>query len=50
MLGIFEKNETVRAIGERLVHYAFCAPNGERTILELLDTPDAGISRFGFSM
>jgi altronate dehydratase large subunit len=48
--GILEKNETVRAVGERLVQYAISVANGELTTSELLDTRDSAISRFGFSM
>lgn len=48
--GIIEKNEPVRAAGERLLHYALSVANGEHTSSELLGTYDSAISRFGISM
>ena len=48
--GILEKNETTRAVGERLMRYALSVANGELTTSEILDTQDSAISRFGISM
>jgi altronate dehydratase large subunit len=48
--GILERNEPVRAAGERLTRYALSVASGELTTSELLDTRDSAISRFGISM
>jgi altronate dehydratase large subunit len=48
--GILEKNESITAVGERLMKYALSVASGELTTSEVLDTRESAISRFGFSM
>jgi altronate dehydratase large subunit len=48
--GILEKDESIEAVGERLLDYVLAVCSGEQTTSELLDTRESAISRFGISM
>lgn len=48
--GILEKDESIEAVGERLLDYVVAVCSGEQTTSELLDTRESAISRFGISM